>query len=287
MTVCYLTSQKVVLSINFCSLSLCLFLTHLPQFLNNLYGLGWFIHDHSVLWMCVHMRVRLCVCVRALGRPLECDSRPAQWQETPWRLWQAASCTPSFGFLSLTHFSSLCYSSTSTYISSSSFCICIHSIHTVPVFFFSFHSSTLCFLSGSQQDLNNWMFLILCFFVYFFLSQSVDESFYLCSGLPHLFLISPSLTIWFPCCDVSYPLSDPSGLYNLAQQALISKSYILSFTRFITPSHHPLTSWTSKEENYHCPRRKEHGWGVPTSHASTCIGIHLYSPSSLVRFSAS
>lgn len=136
---------------------------------------------------CVCICVCVCVCVRALGRPLECDSRPAQWQETPWRLWQAASCTPSFGFLSLTHFSSLCYSSTSTYISSSSFCICIHSIHTVPVFFFSFHSSTLCFLSGSQQDLNNWMFLILCFFVYFFLSQSVDESFYLCSGLPHLF----------------------------------------------------------------------------------------------------
>lgn len=135
MTVCYLTSQKVVLSINFCSLSLCLFLTHLPQFLNNLYGLGWFIHDHSVLWMCVHMRVCLCVCA--------CSGQAT-------RVWQQASTvtgdtleivtgcqlyTIIWISLSLTHFSSLCYSSTSTYISSSSFCICIHSIHTVPVFF--------------------------------------------------------------------------------------------------------------------------------------------------------
>lgn len=53
MTAWSLTSQKVVLSINSCSLSLCLSLSHLLQLLYNLYGLGWFIHDHSVLCMCV------------------------------------------------------------------------------------------------------------------------------------------------------------------------------------------------------------------------------------------
>lgn len=186
MTVCYLTSQKVVLSINFCSLSLCLFLTHLPQFLNNLYGLGWFIHDHSVLWMCVHMRVCLCVCA--------CSGQAT-------RVWQQASTVTgdtleivtgcqlyTIIWISLSH--SLLLTMLLIYLHIYLFILLLHlySLHSHSTcVFFSFHSSTLCFLSGSQQDLNNWMFLILCFFVYFFLSQSVDESFYLCSGLSHLF----------------------------------------------------------------------------------------------------
>ncbi len=148
--------------------------------------------------VCVCMCVCLCVCVCALGRPLECDSRPAQWQETPWRLWQAASCTPSFAFLSLTHFSSLCYSSISTYISSS-LLLHLYSLHSHPtcLFVFLFHSSTLCFLGNSQRDLNNWTFLILYFFAYFFfclshwMSLSVSVSAY---SLP---FFSLTFTLYF------------------------------------------------------------------------------------------
>ena len=192
MTACNRTSQKVVLSINSCSLSLCLSLSHLLQLLYNLYGLGWFIHDHSVLCMCVCVcvcvSVYVCMPVRvcALGRPLECDSRPAQWQETPWRLWQAASCTPSFAFLSLSltspHYATHLSPRTSLHLLSS---ICIHSIHILPVFLFFFSTAlALCLLGGSQRDLNNWTFLILYFFAYFFfcptqwMSLSISASAY-------------------------------------------------------------------------------------------------------------
>lgn len=144
MTACNLTSQKLVPSINSCSLWVRLSLSHLLQLLYKLYGLGWFIHDCSVLSMCV------CMC--ALGRPLECDSRPAQWQETPWRLWQAASCTPSFAFLSFTHFSSLCYSSISRNISSSPL-LYLYSLHSEAscLFVFLFHTFASCFL-GSRWE---------------------------------------------------------------------------------------------------------------------------------------
>lgn len=191
MTACNLTSQKVVLSIN--SYSLCLSLSHLLQLLHNLYGLGWFIHDHIVysLFVCVHVCMSVRVC--ALGRPLECDSRPAQWQETPWRLWQAASCTPSFAFLSLTHFSSLCYLSFSTYNSSSPL-LHLYSLHSYPtcLFVFLFHSSAPCFLGSSQWDLNNWTFLILYFFAYFFfcLNQWMGLSISSCAYSLILFLFS-------------------------------------------------------------------------------------------------
>lgn len=61
MTACNLTSQKVVPSIN--SYSPCLSLSHLLQLLYNLYGLGWFIHDHSVFSICVCACVYVCACV--------------------------------------------------------------------------------------------------------------------------------------------------------------------------------------------------------------------------------
>lgn len=237
------------------------------------------------------MCVRACVCMCALGRPLECDSRPAQWQETPWRLWQAASCTPSFGFLSLTHFSSLCYSSISTYISSSPF-LHLYSLHSYRtcLFVFLFHSSTLCSLRGSRLDLNNWTLLILYFFVYFFFSVSVNVwvfSFSLPLLIPFSFL-SPSDCISSPRCDVTCPLSDESDLYNLAQRALISKSYLLSFTLLIVPSHHPMTSSTPQEGNYpSVENRAARGWGAPTSHAPNRACTHIYTPPrAKLRFNA-
>lgn len=136
--------------------------------------------------MCVHMRVCLCVCA--------CSGQAT-------RVWQQASTVTgdtleivtgcqlyTIIWISLSH--SLLLTMLLIYLHIYLFILLLHlySLHSHSTcVFFSFHSSTLCFLSGSQQDLNNWMFLILCFFVYFFLSQSVDESFYLCSGLPHLF----------------------------------------------------------------------------------------------------
>lgn len=142
--------------------------------------------------VCVCACMCVCLCVCALGRPLECDSRPARWQETPWRLWQAASCTPSFTFLSLSlsltspHYATHLSPHSSLHLLS---CICIHSVQSTCLFVFLFHSSTPCFLGGSQQDLNNWTFPILYLCVYFFLSQSVDESFHLCLCLFLLLLI--------------------------------------------------------------------------------------------------
>lgn len=139
------------------------------------------------------------VCVCALGRPLECDSRPAQWQETPWRLWQAASCTPSFTFLSLPHFSSLCYSSISTLISSSPH-LCLYSLHSHPtcLFVFLFHSSNLCLLGSSQQDLNNWTFLILYFSVYFFFCLSECMSLFIsASAYSSSFFFSLTFNLYF------------------------------------------------------------------------------------------
>lgn len=67
---------------------------------------------------------------------------------------------------------------------------------------------------------------------------------------------SPSRHILSPASDVSCPLSDPFGPYNLAQQALISKSHLLSFT-LLCSSHHPVTPWTPEGGNYPCPRRTE------------------------------
>lgn len=159
----------------------------------------------TVYSLCVCLCMCECLCVCALGRPLECDSRPAQWQETPWRLWQAASCTPSFAFLSLTHFSSLCYSSIFTYISSSPL-LHLYSLHSHPtcLFVFLFHSSTLCFLCSSQRDLNNWTFLILYFSIY---SGSVNGWVFL--SLPLLipsFFFSCTFTLHlFSGSDVSCP----------------------------------------------------------------------------------
>lgn len=190
-----------------CSLSLRLSF-NLLQWLYNLYGLGCFIHDHrnTLSVYARYVYVLVCVCLCALGRPLECDSRPAQWQETPWRLWQAASCTPSFRFLSHTHFFSLCCSSISTYITSFPL-LHLYSLHSycTCLFVFPFHSSSLHFLSGSQRDLNNWTF---CTFVCtFYASQQISLSFFgLCFSL-----VSSSLCILCLCCDVRCPSSDPYG----------------------------------------------------------------------------
>ncbi len=184
-----------------------------------------------VYFVCVYVCV--CACVCALGRPLECDSRPAQWQETPWRLWQAASCTPSFAFLSLTQFSSLCFSSISTNISPSPL-LHLYSLHSDPTCLFVFlsHSSALRLLGGSQRHLNNWTFHIL-------LPTSFSVP---VNGCIFLILLYSLPYSFLPGSDVSSPQSDPFGLCNLAQRALITKSHLLSFTLLFSPLH-PTTQW--------------------------------------------
>lgn len=220
------------------------------------------------------MSVRVC----ALGRPLECDSRPAQWQETPWRLWQAASCTPSFAFRSLTRFSSLCYSSFSTYNSSSPLLhlYSLHSYHTC-LSVFLLHSSAQCFLGSSQRDLNNWTFVLPYFFAYFCfcLNQWTGLSIFARFPLFNSFL-SPSLGTLSSGSDVSCPWSDPFGLCNLAQQVLISKSHLLSLP-LLCSSHHPVTSWTPEGGNYPCPRKTEQCTaGVPRPHMHPLIQAPIF-----------
>lgn len=87
---------------------------------------------------------------------------------------------------------------------------------------------------------------------------------------------SPSRHILSLASDVSCPLSDPFGPYNLAQQALISKSHLLSFT-LLCSSHHPVTPWTPEGGNYPCPRRTEqHAAGVRRPHMHPLIRAPIF-----------
>lgn len=224
-----------------------------------------------------YVYVLVCVCLRALGRPLECDSRPAQWQETPWRLWQAASCTPSFRFLSHTPFS-LCavHPSPRTSLHSLS-SICIHSIHIVLVFlFFPFHSSSLHFLSGSQRDLNNWTFLT---FFWYFLCQSTDKSFFFCLCFSVLLFFSFIFTMYFmPLLWRQVPLIWPIWVFV----TWLSRHWSLNpiFSLLIAPSRHSKDLLNSQGRELYLPdeNRTELSWSIPTSQASTHMGTHIYIP---------
>lgn len=79
-----------------------------------------------------------------------------------------------------------------------------------------------------------------------------------------------------PGGDVSWPSSDPCGLYNLAQQALISKSRLLTFT-LLRSSHHWTTSSTPKGGNNPYPRRTEQSTaGVHRPHMHLVIRAPLF-----------
>lgn len=87
---------------------------------------------------------------------------------------------------------------------------------------------------------------------------------------------SPWHCVWSPGSDVSWPSTDPCGLYNLAQQALISKSRLLSFT-LLCSSHHWATSSTPKGGNNPYPRRTEQSTaGVHRPHMHLVIRAPLF-----------
>lgn len=95
--------------------------------------------------------------------------------------------------------------------------------------------------------------------------------------------------ILFPGSDVSWPSSDPCGLYNLAQQALISKSRLFSFT-LLGSSHHRATSSTPKGGNNPHPRRTEQstaGVHRPHMHPSHTGTLIYTPPGAIFRFSGS
>ena len=92
----------------------------------------------------------------------------------------------------------------------------------------------------------------------------------------HSLFPPPWHCIWSPGSNVSWPSSNPRGLYNLAQQALISKSRLLSFT-LLCSSHHWATSSTPKGGNNPYPRRTEHSTaGVHRPHMHLVIRAPLF-----------
>lgn len=86
----------------------------------------------------------------------------------------------------------------------------------------------------------------------------------------------PGTASWSPGSDVSWPSSDPCGLYNLAQQALISESRLLSFS-LLCSSRHWATSSTPKGGNNPYPRRTEQSTaGVHRPHMHLVIRAPLF-----------
>lgn len=153
------------------------------------------------------------------------------------------------------------------------FSICIHSIHILPVFLFFFSAVLpLCFLCGSQWDLNKWTFCLSIFC----LSQWM---------MPAISTFAYSL-LFFPLCIYSSAVTSAApSLTHLVYTTWHSGCWSLNpIFSFLLPSPHcsippssDLTNPRGRELSLSKENRAVHCWGAPTSDAPRIrMGTHIY-----------